>query len=67
MDNISSGNKVAESGLCHLAQNSDRWRAFVNTVMNLWVTYDEINLFTSWGAVTFTSTAACSYLADKVS
>jgi hypothetical protein len=34
-----------------LAEDRDRWRAAVNTVMNVQFPYDGVNLLTSWGTV----------------
>jgi len=34
-------------------QDRDGWKALVNVVMNLWVTYNARSFLTSWGTVSF--------------
>jgi len=45
-----------------LAEDRDRWRAVVKTVMNLWVPWNWGNYLTSWGLVRFSRKDSASWI-----
>jgi hypothetical protein len=51
--------EIGEGGMdwIHLAQDRDQWRAFVNTVMNLWVPQNVGKLLSSGATVGFSRRA----------
>ena len=55
-DNIEMDLKETAKGdvdWSYLSQNRHKWRAVVNTVMNIWFSQNVVDFFTSYGTASF--------------